>query len=71
MKLTKDIISEERGIASYYAESDCGMCFWLSEMDDVLEISDGAGDEITILHVDRIPAIIEALTALQNARTKI
>lgn len=71
MKLTKHVISEERGVVSYYAETECGLCFWLSGMDDVLEISDGPGDEITVLHVDRIPAIIEALTALQNARTKI
>lgn len=71
MKLSEHIISEERGIVSYYAETDCGLCFWLSGMVDVLEISDNAGDEIAVLHVDRIPAIIEALTALQNARTKI
>lgn len=71
MKLNEHVISEGRGITSYSAETNCGLCFWLSGIDDVLEISEKGDDEILVLHVDRIPAIIEALTALQNARTKI
>lgn len=71
MKLNRHVISESKDIISFSAETDCGLCFWLSGIDDVLEISEKGDDEILVLHVDRISAIIEALTALQNARTKI
>lgn len=71
MKLTKHVISEKRELYSFSVETDCGLSVWLSGVDDVIEFSDNNGEDVTIFHVDRIPAIIEALTALQNARTKI